>query len=99
MKGGIAMPNETYKQARLRIMRALGGLGWKLSDLSLKVLHATHPHGRVRLWFRPQAVHAEQIGDPRYGKFCVGNAHSLFADIRDMGEAQLLELVFGRYVP
>ena len=65
----------TYKAARLAIWHAFGDAGWTLSSPSLKVLHATSPWmgGKVRLWFKPQAILVDKGGMP----WRLGDAHTL----------------------
>jgi len=50
---------ETYAEAKKRILSELKGLGWVLSDVTLKVPHATwgYGNGQVRLYFKPQALY------------------------------------------
>lgn len=47
----------TFKQAKFLHMEQLCDMGWTISDMQLKVPHATSPCGRYRLWYKPQAVH------------------------------------------
>ena len=49
-------PARTFLQARSEILDELQSRGWSLSPRSLKVPHATSPSGKLRLWFKPQAV-------------------------------------------
>ena len=75
---------ETYKAARIRLMKELGDAGWTLSPLTLKVPHATSPHGDVRFWFKPQAIWYS-VG--RYPD--LSSARSTFMDMRRL-DAQIL---------
>jgi len=74
----------TYKAARLAIWKAFGDAGWTLSSPSLKVLHATSPWmgGKVRLWFKAQAILVDKGGAP----WRMSNASSLAygLDLRDV---------------
>jgi hypothetical protein len=69
----------TFAAARNAVLDKLQKDGWKLSDRSLKIPHATSPDGQVRLWFKSQAVY-----------YTFGNAHSmngarsLHSDLRTM---------------
>lgn len=45
----------TYPQARKEILSDLRASGWK-TEPGLKIPHATAPDGRLRLWFKSQAV-------------------------------------------
>lgn len=47
----------TFIQARQEILDYLEARHWTLSSRSLKVPHATSPDGKVRLWFKAQAVY------------------------------------------
>lgn len=55
----MALP--TFAQARATLLAHLARAGWDVRTSSqgrpLKTPHATSPDGRIRLWFRPQAVH------------------------------------------
>lgn len=70
------MTRKTYQVAQCEILVYLAELGWTVKD-RLKVPHATSPDGGLRLWFRPQAVRYT-----RGNAHVLGNAHSLFVDIR-----------------
>jgi len=50
------MAKQTYKQAHGAVLAALAQKGW-LVNANLKVPHATHPDGCLRLWFKAQAVY------------------------------------------
>lgn len=49
-------PAKTYQQAQADIMKALKANGWELSG-NLAVPHATSPDGKVRFWFKAQAIY------------------------------------------
>lgn len=49
-------PKFTYPEARSNIFKELTNHRWALSSTSLKIPHATSPDGKIRLWFKPQAV-------------------------------------------
>jgi len=51
----LTKPAKTYAQAQRDILDNLAANGWTVSA-NLKVPHATSPNGRLRLWFKPQAV-------------------------------------------
>lgn len=82
---GKTMAKETYKVANTRIFNELGLNGWKLSTPTLKVRHATSPCGRVRLWFKPQAIHYS-VGD----RHDFGMARSLWVDSRGLPTSVLI---------
>lgn len=78
---GAPPARPTYAVAREALWRAFGQIGWKLSAPGLAVLHATAADGRMRVWFKAQALYSESGGAP----WNMGSAHSLFvADIRDI---------------
>ena len=52
-----AAKRPTFKKARLDLHRGLGEKGWRLSSPTLKVPHATSPDGKIRYWFKAQAVY------------------------------------------
>lgn len=66
----------TFAQARGVLLAHLKTKGWAVSE-HLKVPHATSPDGRVRLWFKPQAVWVS------VGSHTLANARSLWLDIRE----------------
>ena len=69
---------KTYKQAQADIMTGLEKEGWKVNR-TLKVPHATSPHGDFKLFFKSQAIYKT------HGKGDLGNARSLhLPDIRAM---------------
>jgi len=45
----------TYPQARADLLKHLAATGWQVSP-GLKIPHATSPDGKLRLWFKPQAI-------------------------------------------
>lgn len=51
----LTKPDKTYAQAQRDILDNLTANGWAVSA-GLKIPHATSPNGRLRLWFKPQAV-------------------------------------------
>lgn len=67
---------ETYKQARERLHRELGALGWKLSHPMLKRPWALAPDGQHKVEFHAQAVYL--------------NGHSMWCDIRGMSVYELM---------
>jgi len=72
------MKQETYKQARERLLASLAAEGFTTRP-ALKVPWAEPRDGSYRLWFKPQAVYL--------------NAHSLWVDIRGMELPVFLALV------
>ena len=62
----------TYKEAHNIIMEYLESEGWTLttfnkrSGKNLKMPYAIRSDGRVRLWFKPQAIHIATSGE--YGR-------------------------------
>jgi hypothetical protein len=70
----------TFVEAKQAILDYLGKEGWKLSAPGLKVMHATSKDGKVRLWFKAQAVYFTYST----GRHDFGEAHSLHSDIRSM---------------
>lgn len=73
----------TFKQAQQRILDHLEAEGWALQR-KLKIPHATDPHGRVRLWFKPQAIYMD------CKPFSFGAARSLHVDPRQVDPAGLI---------
>lgn len=69
----LTKPDKTYAQAQRDILDNLAANGWQVSA-ALKVPHATSPNGRLRLWFKPQAVWFTKI-------FARGDRHD-FKDAR-----------------
>lgn len=70
-------------------LRYLREKGWVMSNPGLKVPYTTSPDGRIRLWFKPQSVHLSQL-DAEHPRHALGNAHSLFIDIRKATPEQVL---------
>lgn len=77
---------ETFKAAHDRIFAELGQAGWTLSSTYLKVRHATSPDGRVRVWFKPQALWVSE------GKHTVGEARSMHVEARGLPTATVIRL-------
>lgn len=72
----------TFKAIQTAILANLRTAGWNV-QASLKVPHATSRSGRLRLWFKPQAVwystgHA-------HGSYSLAHAASLHTDLRSFG--------------
>lgn len=81
----------TYIEARDDIWAQLEReTGWLLSSSALRLPYATSPSGRLRLWFKPQAVHYT-VGT----NHAQGNARSVDydLDIRKMTPTEFLDLV------
>jgi len=80
----------TFEQARAGALQALRSAGWVVKD-NLKVPHATSPDGRLRLWFRSQAVHytsgdRHELGDAR-------NFAGYGFDLRTVSGEEFVEMV------
>lgn len=81
----------TFAAAREALMNHLRQAGWDVRTRGpsgpLKTPYATSPSGRLRLWFRPQAVH-----------YTHGNHHdanhtrSFWVDIRNVSPAEVERL-------
>ena len=69
----------TFLQARANIEDALERHGWSLTR-GLKIPHATSPNGRLRFWFKPQAVYYTTISGSRVDRHQYGNARTLEYD-------------------
>lgn len=79
----------TYAAARAAMLEHLRAEGWRLvltnpSMQPMKVPHATSPDGRVRVWFKPQAVYYAT------GSHDLSSARSLHTDIRTTTGEQFL---------
>lgn len=81
---------KTYSQAKADIIAHLKNNGWVMSDASLKVPHATR--GTVRLWFKAQSVYASKVTYSGQSH-TLGNAHSVFCDIRKLSPEQFVSHV------
>jgi hypothetical protein len=71
---------KTFLRARLEYLQDLEANGWKVNKF-LKVPHATSPDGKIRLWFKAQAVY---VNDPGTDPSKFENTHSTWIDIRKM---------------
>lgn len=76
----------TFAAARERLMSTLRQRGWTVTTSNLgktlKMPYATSPNGRLRLWFKPQAVHYTMSDDGRHDRSTMHTvAYGL--DIRD----------------
>ena len=86
----------TFKEAREVVLGFLKKRGWKVAE-NLSVPHATSPDGKVRLWFKSQAVYAvhqdsvkEEGADPLQFK----DSHSMTSDVRDdTDETKFMKMV------
>jgi len=63
----LAAKGPTFEQARQEALTALKGEGWKVTQ-GLKIPHATSPDGKLRLWFKAQAVWYTFDPDPGHGR-------------------------------
>lgn len=77
----------TFIEARKAIQEHLREKGWTLSG-DLKIPHATSRDGRVRFWFKPQAVWFTVNGPYAVGGHNFGNARSTHGDIRTVPAEQ-----------
>jgi hypothetical protein len=80
----VAREGRTYAKSHNEILDYLASRAWDVKK-NLKVPHATSPDGRVRLWFKTQAVYFTNGTHHE-----LGNARSLFADTRAMTPEQFL---------
>lgn len=80
----------TFGSARAAILRDLAALDWAVRT-DLKIPHATRPDGRVRFWFKPQAVHFT-VTDGQYGRHDLGDARAISYDF-DVRRATVTDFV------
>lgn len=80
----------TFQKAREALQDHLKSKGWKMSNPGLKVQHATSDDGRVRVWFKPQAVYYS-VSD--HGRHDLGAARSIHTDIRHADPEKVVEEV------
>lgn len=86
----------TFEQARQALYEHLRSVGWEVVTTDrrtlrfMKVPHATSPDGRVRIWFKPQAVWVSctTLHRPRHD---MGDARSLWMDIRYTDPSVIVE--------
>ena len=109
--GAPITKKRTYKESADDIWHALQRAGWTLSSPTLKVPHATSPNGWLRLWFKPQTVHASTSGSMSgtardrllagrtADTHTLGNARAIAydLDIRTLTPSQFLDEVKQRY--
>ena len=69
----------TFAEARRDLLDDFSRIGWSVKK-DLKVPHATSPDGKVRFWFKPQAVYYSVVYDERVGRHDFGNARTLSYD-------------------
>ena len=89
----------TYKLARQDLYRHFEANGWSMSRPELKIPHATSPCGRLRLWFRPQAIRYTLSWGPRgHQHHEHGNARSVSydLDIRQHTPGMIQSFLVGR---
>jgi hypothetical protein len=81
----------TFAEAKTALMEHLRSAGWKMSG-PLKVPHATSPCGKLRLWFKSQAIWYDYDSDPRttIGGRSLGTARSTHDDVRSMSPADFV---------
>jgi hypothetical protein len=68
----VAVRKSSREEALQRLFAELVTRGWVLQKY-LKTPHATSPDGRLRLWFKPRAIHYTSASDGRHD---AGNARS-----------------------
>lgn len=91
----------TYAQAADDIWAALQRAGWSMSSPSLKTRHATSPNGYLRLWFKPQTIHAT-INSSEFApgvRHAMGDARAIAydLDIRAMSPSEFLDFIQSRF--
>ncbi len=77
----LTKPDKTYAQAQRDILENLASNGWQVSA-GLKIPHATSPNGRLRLWFKPQAVWYTKVKPGERHNFKEARTLSYDLDIR-----------------
>lgn len=77
----LTKPDKTYPQAQRDILDDLQRNGWQVSA-GLKIPHATSPNGRLRLWFKPQAVWFTKVSPGERHDFKNARTVSYDLDIR-----------------
>lgn len=107
--GGLPKKKRTYLEARDAIWSELVRLRWTMSPADLKTPYATSPNGWLRLWFKPQGVHASTSGPMAHYSVArsewvdtthtLGNARAIAydLDIRAITPTQFLDEVKQRY--
>lgn len=84
----LADKKPTFKEARAKVFEFLKKRGWKVAD-SLSVPHATSPDGKVRLWFKAQAVYAVNakfVEERQYNPLQFKDSHSMITDLREAAD-------------
>ena len=80
----------TFAKARANLQAALRAAGWALSPSlnpqgrPYKVPYADSPSGRVRVWFKPQALYYSR-------GTTLAEARSFSSDIRELDPARFVE--------
>ena len=69
---------KTFAVAKHDVLNALKDAGWAVNS-NLKIPHATSPSGKVRLWFKAQAIHFTTADYGQRHEF--GNARSIYYDL------------------
>jgi hypothetical protein len=85
----------TFLAARADILAYLASHGWQVSG-PLKVPHATHPSGTLRLWFKPQAVYYTAVRAGQRHDFHAARTLSYDLDIRTIDSAALVAFAESR---
>lgn len=87
-EGDLEKNPSTYAEARANLINYLQNKEWTISK-PLKIPYATSPNGRIRLWFKPQAIWYT-LG--KYHEF--SSARSLHGpDIRSMSPAEYYDWI------
>lgn len=84
------MPKQTFAAAKKETLDYLAKLGWEVRP-QLDVPRAISPSRNIHLWFKPQSVYLARGERPT-----LGDAHSLFVDLRDVTPQQLAHLVLSQ---
>lgn len=86
----VAEKKPTFQEAKSTLLAHLKGEGWKLSAENLKIPHATTPDGKVRIWFKPQALWFSVVDS---GPHNMQNARSVHTDIRTETPEEVVKTV------
>jgi hypothetical protein len=87
----------TFNQARTQLQAALKAAGWTLCPAytpqgrPYKVPYADSPTGRVRVWFKPQAVWYTVLDSAGSERHTLEDAHSFESDMRTLEPLRFAE--------
>ena len=84
--------SKTYKVARDELLQKFAENGWKVSDPSLKVTHATSPDGTLRIWFKAQAVYFDKANNKKHN-FRNARTLSYDLDIRKYDPQKIIDYI------